>query len=231
MSSRSKGLDYPSGQQDLDDSRSSEEHQDTSVYYVTRSESLGTSSAGGPTDNASRDGGQGTEVQHAGTSGQSNGTKNHGSGEILDPTVPGPVEAENAAPLGQRLDVSSQGEEEAGIAGASGLVTRIGAGASVGDEPHVGSHCLADLRRDVAFIRQDMLRVDPTEWLNARNEFHVRLADVETLIQEDAFPHIEELIAAGRTVRVDSAKRELEKLQDFLTETLLTERLLRKCHP
>ena len=92
--------------------------------------------------------------------------------------MPGPVEAENAAPLGQQLDGSSQGEEEAGIAGASGLVTRIGAEASAGDEPHVGSHCLADLRRDIAFIRQDMLRVGPTEWLNAR------LADVEALIRD-----------------------------------------------
>ena len=62
------------------------------------------------------------------------------------------------------------------------------------------------------------MRVSSREWLSARDEFHVKLADIEAQIQEDTCSYIEDLRSAGQIVRVDSARRELNKLHDFLTD-------------
>ena len=74
----------------------------------------------------------------------------------------------------------------------------------------------ADLRRDLAFIRQEMFRVPDQQWQVARDEFHVRLADLEAQMQEGAYSHIDALVAAGLTSRARHAQSTADKLHSAL---------------
>ena len=90
---------------------------------------------------------------------------------------------------------------------------------SGGGGSFIGNYCLADLRREIMFIRQEMFRVTPSQWERARQEFHVRLATLEGQIQEGACSHIDELIAGGQHTRAQVVQKTLDKLQDLLVES------------
>jgi hypothetical protein len=88
-----------------------------------------------------------------------------------------------------------------------------------GREPErIASFALADMRREITLIRQELLRIPENCWEDAKVEFHVRLANIEGQIQEEVYAHIEQLLANGSSARAELMQREVGKIYNMVTE-------------
>ena len=63
-----------------------------------------------------------------------------------------------------------------------------------------------------------MHSIPDRHWQSVRDEFHVRLADLEALMQEEAYSYVDTLYAAGLTARANNAQGTADKLYAALTE-------------
>ena len=80
--------------------------------------------------------------------------------------------------------------------GGSSLI-RNHSGGSSASESQMSARCFSDFRRQLRFLKREMLEASHEVWCASREEFYVRLADLEYELQNEIFPHIQELRNAG----------------------------------
>ena len=61
--------------------------------------------------------------------------------------------------------------------------------------------CTADFRRNIREVLDEIVRVKPSSWRQARNEFHVRLADIEGAMQEEGYGGVDCLLYTSPSPR------------------------------
>ena len=207
----------PSEAEEVDSEASGSRLNDDSIYYVTRSESIGTDTIPSHSNLGAE---VNPEAQHQGEGGTGSAAQ-PGEETLVEVVSPELVEDHETLNQGGSDNLDGQTDKPGGPNGTIASAR--------GERRFVSSHCFADLRREIAFIRQEMFRVSPSQWTRARNEFHARLAELEARMQEDAFSHVDELISAGYQARAQMTQKSLDKLLDLLTDS--QELANRECSP